>query len=313
MSSHSQLPFFPLPPPITDNPYPDFYLVGAPKCGTTAFYDFLRQHPEIYLPVKKELLAFGSDLSYPTSLSEREFLAHFARRTNELRAGTAHTAYMQSTRAAAEIKAKRPDADIIVMLRNPVEMIYSWHSELLYQTIEDIADFEAALDAEDARRRGERVPRAAKNSYVESLYYTRVAAFAEQLERYFDTFGRAHVHVIVHDDLVTDPRSTYENAVRFLGVDPGFEPDFATVNANKVIRSRNLQRLYFATSAPGHALMRRMVPKAVRQRLLSANIVEAKREKMTPAVRNRLERSFRPEIARLSALLDRDFSSWAPD
>jgi hypothetical protein len=292
--------------------YPDFYLVGAPKCGTTAFYDFLRQHPQIYLPAKKELLAFGSDLSYPTSLSEREFLAHFAARRSELRVGTAHTAYMQSTRAAAEIKAKRPDAHIIVMLRNPVEMIYSWHSELLYQTIEDISDFEAALDAEDERRRGERVPRAARNSYVESLYYSQVGAFADQLERYFDVFGRDHVHVIIHDDLVADQQHTYRVALDFLGVDSSFQPDFAIVNANKVIRNRNLQRLYFATGAPGHALIRRVIPKRVRQRLLAANIVEGKREVMAPRVRRRLEDLFRPDVARLSALLDRDLSNWTP-
>ena len=139
--------------------YPDFYLVGAPKCGTTALYDFLSQHPQIFLPRTKELLHFASDLSYPTRLSEDEFLAHFADRQGEQRAGTAHTAYLQSKRAAREIKSKRPDADIIIMLRNPVDMLHSWHSELLYETIEDIEDFEAALDAEPARRRGERIPR----------------------------------------------------------------------------------------------------------------------------------------------------------
>jgi hypothetical protein len=295
-----------------DSSYPDFYLVGAPKCGTTAFYEFLGQHPQIYLPEKKELLAFGSDLSYPSSLSEREFLAHFAGRGHELRAGTAHTAYMQSTRAAAEIKAKRPDADIIAMLRNPVEMVYSWHSELVYQTIEDIPEFEMALDAEDARRRGERIPRGARNSYVESLYYTRVAAFSGQIQRYFETFGRSHVHVIIHDDLLAEPDAVYRDTLHFLGVDASFAPDFVTVNANKVIRNRRLQRLYFATDTPGHAFLRNVIPKSLRQRLLAANIEKAKREKMPPHVRQRLERLFRPEIARLSELLERDLSRWAP-
>ena len=189
--------------------YPDFYLVGAPKCGTTAYYEFLRQHPEIFLPRTKELLRFGSDLSYPTRLSESDFLAHFSDRRDEQRVGTAHTAYLQSTRAAEEIKVHRPDADIVVMLRNPVDMVPSWHSELLYETIEDIEDLESALDAEEARRRGEQIPRSAGNSYVESLYYSEVAAFSEQVKRYFDVFGRSRVHVIIHDDLRADPAATY--------------------------------------------------------------------------------------------------------
>ena len=292
--------------------YPDFYLVGAPKCGTTAFYDFLRQHPELFLPVKKELLTFGSDLSYPTFLSETQFLNHFSQRRRELRAGTSHTAYLQSTRAAQEIKAKRPDARIIAMLRDPVEMLYSWHSELLYQTIEDIPDFETALDAEGDRIAGKRIPSNARNSYAESLHYTRVAAFATQLERYFDIFGRERVHVIIHDDLLTQPADVYRETLRFLGVDPAFTPDFATRNANKVIRSQRLQRLYFATASPGHRVVRNLVPRGIRERLLAGNMREAKRSPMPPHVRRRLEDVLRPEITRLSVLLDRDFSAWAP-
>src|SRR5439155_20517864 len=63
----------PLPPvraAVTPHLFPDFYLVGTPKCGTTAFYGFLAQHPQIFLPETKQLLFFGSDLSYPSRLSD---------------------------------------------------------------------------------------------------------------------------------------------------------------------------------------------------------------------------------------------------
>jgi len=290
--------------------YPDFYLVGAPKCGTTALYGFLGQHTQIFLPRTKELLHFASDLSYPTRLSENEFLAHFADRQGEQRAGTAHTAYLQSKRAATEIKSKRPDADIIIMLRNPVDMLHSWHSELLYETIEDIEDFESALDAEPDRRRGKRIPRSARNSYVESLYYTDVAAFGEQVQRYLDTFGRSHVHVILHDELSADPGATYHATLEFLGVDSSHVPQFGVVNPNKAVRSRALQRLYFATATPGHRAVRKLVPRRVRQRLLAMNAPPAPRAEMPPHVRRRLERVFRDDVARLGDLIDRDLSGW---
>src|SRR3954453_2821547 len=93
-----------LQPAMSPREFPDFYLVGAPKCGTTALYDFLGQHPQIFLPRTKELLLFASDLSYPTRLSSDAFLAHFTDRQDERRAGTAHTAYLQSRRSASEIK-----------------------------------------------------------------------------------------------------------------------------------------------------------------------------------------------------------------
>ena len=290
--------------------YPDFYLVGAPKCGTTALYDFLGQHPQIFLPRTKELLHFASDLSYPTRLSENEFLAHFSDRQGEQRAGTAHTAYLQSRRAASEIKSKRPDADIIIMLRNPVDMLHSWHSELLYETIEDIEDFESALDAEPARRRGERIPRSARNSYVESLYYTDVAAFGEQVQRYLDTFGRSHVHVILQDELSADPGATYRATVEFLRVDSSHVPQFGKLNVNKAVRSRMLQKLYFATAAPGHRAVRRLVPAPVRRRLLAMNARATPRPEMPSHVRRRLERVFRDDVARLGDLLGRDLSGW---
>ena len=284
--------------------------MGAPKCGTTALYDFLGQHPQIFLPRTKELLLFASDLSYPTRLSEDEFLAHFADRQAERRAGAAHTAYLQSRRAAREIKNKQPDADIIILLRNPVDMLHSWHSELLYETIEDIEDFEAALDAEPERRRGKRIPRSARNSYVESLYYTDVAAFGEQVERYLNAFGRSHVHVILHDDLRADPVATYRATLEFLGVDASHVPQFGVLNPNKAVRSRALQKVYFATAAPGHRAIRRLIPSRIRQRLLAMNARPAPRAEMPRHVRQRLERLFRDDVARLGELLDRDLRDW---
>jgi sulfotransferase family protein len=290
--------------------FPDFYMVGAPKCGTSALYEFLAQHPAIFLPAKKELLFFGSDLSYPSRLSEAEFLEHFVRRGAEERAGTAHTAYLQSRRAAEEIQSRSTHADIIIMLRDPVEMLPSWHSELLYETIEDIQDFEAALDAEPERRRGLRIPSHARQSYVESLYYTDVASYADQVERYLDAFGRSHVHVILHEDLRADPRTTYRATLEFLGVDPDFAPEFAVVNPNKVVRSRTLQYAFFATSAPWHRVIRRAVPGAVRQSLLRMNVRVVPRPELTESNRVKLRSRFAEDVRRLENLLDRDLSKW---
>jgi hypothetical protein len=295
---------------VNEAAFPDFYLVGAPKCGTTALYEFLRQHPDIFLPKTKELIFFGSDLSYPNRLSEEEFLAYYTERGDEQRAGSAHTAYLQSRRAPAEIKARRPDADIVVMLRNPAEMLLSWHSELLYQTIEDIEDFEEALDAEADRRQGLRLTRSARHSYVESLYYTDVAAYAAQVERYFAAFGRSHVHVIIHDDLRSDPIATYRGTLDFLGVDSTFEPTFGVLNQNKTVRSRTLQKFFFASSVPGHRVIRNLLPGRLRRRLLEANVHREPRAEVPTQVTRRLQQLFHDDVARLSVLIGRDLSGW---
>ena len=295
---------------MPDLEFPDFYLVGAPKCGTTAMYEFLRQHPQIFLPKTKELIYFGTDLSYPTRLSRERFLRFFIDRRDEKRTGCAHTAYLQSELAAEEIRMVRPDADIIIMLRNPIDMLHSWHSELLYEAIEDIADFESALDAEADRRRGNRIPKNAANSYVESLYYTNVASFSDQVGRYLNAFGPDHVRVVIHDDFSRDPGSEYRATLEFLGVEPKFRPEFEVLNANKTARSRSLQQLFFHTSGPARKVAQRFVPAAIRHGLVALNTRHTRRPEITPSLRRKLNDLFCSEVGRLSELLDRDLSHW---
>jgi len=289
---------------------PDFFIVGAPKCGTSALHDFLGQHPDIFVPEEKELLLFATDLSYPSWLTPKEFEAHFTARKAESRAGTAQVSYMQSRLAAAEIKAARPDADIIVMVRDPVELVHSWHGELLFEVIEDLDDFADALAAEPERRQGRHIPQGARNAYVESLFYSDVGALSDQLARYLDVFDRDRVHVIVHDDLVADAQLVCRGVYEFLGVDPSFVPSIREVNGSKTVRSRRLQRLYYASHSRSHRVAKRLVPSALRRRLLTQNTVDRRRPAIDPQVRDRLRELFRPQVLGLSAQLGRDLSAW---
>jgi hypothetical protein len=273
-------------------------------------YEFLRQHPGLYLPETKELLFYASDLSYPSRLTKEEFAGHFSARTSGQLVGTSHTAYLQSAIAPEEIRRDHPDARILIMLRDPMEMLPAWHSELLFETIEDIPDFGAALAAEQERRAGRRIPRNALNSYVEALFYTDVARFAPQVNRYMDAFGRDRVHVILHEDFVADAALTYRRTLEFLDVDPGFTPAFASVNANKVARSSLLQRVYFSTQTPGHRLIRSLLPSRLRRILLAANRREESRAVLPAAVQQSIREALADDVRALSALLERDLTHW---
>ena len=128
---------------------PNFFIVGAAKCGTTSLYRYLRQHPDVFMPEQKEPNFFGSDLSYRfPRISQARYLSCFAKAKGETRIGEATTIYLYSEKAAEEIKAFSPEAKIIIMLRNPVDVLYSYHSQQLYSGNEDIPDFEEALRAE---------------------------------------------------------------------------------------------------------------------------------------------------------------------
>lgn len=294
-------------------PRPDFFIVGAPKCGTTAMYEYLRQHPQIYMPFHKEPLFFGSDLGTRYGrMTEANYLALFAAARPGQRIGEASAWYLYSRRAAAEINAFSPNAQIVVMLRNPVDVMYAQHSQLLFNQQEDIANFADALAAEPDRKARRRIPHGAVR--VENLYYRDMVCFSSQLERYFDVFGRDRVHVIVYEDFRDQTPETYAGLLEFLGVATDFRPNLAIANANKSVRSRRLQRLVFQPPAPFRGLIpylrRHRLVHRLRDTALRMNSVRSERLPMDPALRAELSGELSPEIRRLGLLIDRDLSAW---
>lgn len=293
-------------------PHPRSFLVGAPRCGTTALASFLNQHPELFVPYVKEPHFFGSDLTtrrgFPTLESYLELFAD----AGDRHALEASTWYLYSKEAAREIHDFRPDARIVAMVRNPVDLIHSWHAHVVLLGIEPIPDFAAALDAEDDRRAGRNLPH---GSPVEKLQYREIPRFAEQIERYVRVFGRERVHVVVFDDFQRDNHAVFADVVEFLGVDPAPRPEVAVVNSNAAPRSRKVQHMIEHQPEIVRRVVRRLLPRRVRHEVRNAvrrlNASTERRPKLDPALRAELTAEFAPEVARLSELLGRDLSHWS--
>jgi hypothetical protein len=291
-------------------PRPNFFIVGAPRCGTTAMYEYLRQHPDVFMPYRKEPVYFGADLHKRLPyLDEAGYLKLFASSAGERRLGEATVWYLYSATAADEIKAFAPDARIIIMLRNPVDMMHSLHRHWLFTANEDIDDFAEALAAEDDRSRGRRLPPRVRRP--EGLQYRASARYASHVERWLATFGSAAVKVIIYDDFEADPAGVYRETLEFLGVDPEFQPDFSIVNPNKGVRSAWIQRVtsskqFVATASklPGPAfhLLRRVLKRM--------NMRPEPRASLDPALRARLTREFAPDVEELGRIIGRDLSGW---
>jgi hypothetical protein len=296
---------------------PDFFIVGAPKCGTTALYTYLGRHPEVYVPDRKELRFFGTDLEVRdrVPLTMDAYLGHFAEAGDARRVGSAYVWYLYSTRAAEEIRRFAPDAAILAMLRNPVEMLHALHAEHLTNGNEDIVDFTAALDAEPMRSEGRRIPPHAH--LPQGLLYSTVPRYAEQLERYFSSFGRERVHVAIFEEFVADPVAGYREALAFLGLadDRSLSAgDFEIVNPSRRLRSERLRHLLARPPDLPRRIISRTVPARARRSLHTwakrANVRPVARPEMPAATRQRLEDLFDPEVRRLEALLGRDLAAW---
>lgn len=305
---------------------PDFFIVGAPRCGTSAMQDYLAQHPDIFMPrlppttVKgtpietREIHFFGSDYNmwwFPR-VDEEEYRALFRKAGDERRVGERSASYLISRSAAAEIKAFAPEASIIVILRNPVDMIHSLHSSLLNNGREEIADLEAALESEADRTCGHGGS-GTDVSYVNAGFFREAVRFAAHLERYFETFGRENVHVVISEDFKTATARVYRDVLGFLGVDQDFEPEFRIVNAFRTARSERLKE----PPPLLRKLVKPLLPKGLRQKawrgLSRINTRSVGRPPMEGELRRRLEERYAPEVERLSTLLDRDLGSWRPN
>ncbi len=293
---------------------PDLFIVGAPKCGTTALYTYLRRHPEVYMAPIKEPHFFGSDLPFADRrpVSEAEYLGYFRdARPHHRRVGEASVWYLYSTRAAAEIRAYSPDARIVIMLRNPVDMMYSLHSQRRFTGIEDIADFAAALRAEPDRRRGVGLPR---RGMLHGGLYRAIASYPDQVARYLDAFGRDRVHVVLFDDLRADTAAAYAAVVAFLGLTAVADTELGVENPNRrprfALAARTLADPPRVVVRVAHALLSRPTRVALVRRLRDLNSRVAARPPLAPALRRHLQEELRPEIDALGRLLGRDLSGW---
>jgi len=293
---------------------PNFFIIGAPKCGTTAMHFYLNAHPEIFMS-RKELHYFGSDMRSPIFVNDlQQYLSFFSDARDQKRIGEAAIWYLYSTRAAAEIKEFSPHAKVIAIIRNPADMIYSYHAQRLYNGNEDVSEFERALTLEEERRCGRGLP--ADPHPLHGLSYLELANYTEQLRRYFTVLGRENVMVIIFDDMAKRLDAVFEDTLRFLGVDPtvGIDPalknDPCVVNTTR--RVRNLRLRDFLKHPPTAVVEvgRLFVPAFVRHRIANTlqhyNVERGARRPLSTALRERLHDYYRHDVNELSKMLNRD-------
>ena len=262
------------------------------------------------MPSRKEPHFFGDDVPQrPPFLTTEGYLDLFANAGDARRVGEATVWYLYSDSAARQIHAFAPDASIIVMVRRPVEMMYSLHGLFLFTTWEDIPDFADAVAAEPDRAAGRRLPRT--TWWPQALQYTWLADYAPHIERYRELFGPDRVRVIVYDDFRADTLGAVRAVFEFLGLDATFTPKVEVVNRARTARSPWVQRRLFDPRFG--ALLGRLPPRIhhlVWRALMRMNIRYERRVPLSPAVDATLTRQLEPAVARLEAVLDRPLPAW---
>lgn len=306
-------------------PGPNLFVVGAPRCGTTALHSLLAQHPEAFMSAVKEPHFFAAELNrrYEQHVGRRipslyrsldDYLELFARGAEARVRGESSVYYLYSDATADAIHAHAPEARIVIMVREPVGFLHSLHGRLCSMGDETVTDFERALELEPARARGEQLPASVR--VPELLLYSRYARFAEGVERYRARFGEERVRVVVLDDYREHKQRVWDQLLEFLGLSPAPLPEDEDRNPHEVPRwlwltVRLRERVHWQEwprQGDPLALPRRARRKLYRL-LAGLNWRPDRRGPVEPELRRRLERRFAPEVERLSALLDRDLAA----
>jgi hypothetical protein len=310
---------------------PDFFIVGNPKSGTTALYEALRRHPQIYMPDLKEPWFFAEDmrprfrvLRSPDPVESLEdYLALFAAAGEEQRVGEASSTYLWSSTAAARIAELRPDARIIAILREPASFLQSLHLEFLQNHVESERDLSRALALEDSRREGKRIPR--RSARPQLLLYSDHVRYAEQLRRYRDAFAPEQILVLVYDDFQSDNQATMRSVLEFLDVDASRAVEVTHENVTSTrMRSQQLDDLLNTVSIgrgpasrAAKAAVKALTSKHMRDeaiRLTQSHLVFGKPKPADERLMLELRRRFKGEVTALSADLGRDLTTlWGYD
>ncbi|HEX3763200.1 MAG TPA: sulfotransferase [Kofleriaceae bacterium] len=276
---------------------PNFFMVGAPRCATTSMYSYLKQHPDVFLSLLKEPIFFGSDLTrQPLAVTdEASYRSLFEGAGGARVVGEGSVFYLMSQRAADEIRQFSPSAKILIMLRDPLDMMHSLHALYTRTRNEDLDDFEAAVAAQPDRLHGRRLP--PRCYFPEGLQYTAMARYATQVERFVRAFGRERVHVIMFDDLMRDTAGEYRRLLAFLEV-ADHPAEFDVGKATERIRPIILRQMRAASPE-------------IRRKLKTGDFhAGARGAPISPALRARLGAELLPDVERLSHVLDRDLTRW---
>jgi sulfotransferase family protein len=295
-----------------------FFLVGAPRCGTTSLALALAQHPQVCFSEPKESHYF---IHVPEDLDpgrmEEEYIRAFFRadRMSRDALGEASPSYLYSSPAIRAIDRMFPAARFLVMVRNPLEMLPSWHARALFTMDEDVANFEDAWRLQEQRAKGQSIP--AKCRDWRMLQYAEVGRVGARLAELFRIVGRDRVKAIVFDDFTSAPLAVYREVLDFLGLEHDERTEIARMNGTKTYRSPLIQRLLMRPPR----VARLIVPRAVGpsqpnfagrlvKRLRKVNVVRTHWQPISAHMRQEIIDCVREDVDLLGRLLNRNLGHW---
>ena len=301
---------------ILEDMPPSFFIVGAPRCGTTALCRALAGNPRISFPKPKETHFLLEDRSEESIENVRRlylerFHPYLVRDCQAI--GDGSVSYLYDPNSLRRALAFDSRAKFIVSVRNPIDMLRSFHARLVFLLDEDEEDFSRAWGLQEDRRAGRNIPQRCRDPQI--LQYADVARLGKQVEQLFKIVGRERCYVSVFDDFIRNPGDIYQKLLNFIGVDDDARREFRAKRANAGFKWRWVQQ--FAVNPP--AWIYRLIDvsdtgtikslRKLRKRIKRFNKVP-KRHELSRDMQTTLREYYRSDVEKLSELLERDLTHW---
>jgi len=303
--------------------FPDFFIIGAPRCGTTSLSRYLMRHPQVCFSRPKETHYFAQLRGLPTEdeLKCDYIDRYFAHQTAEQPlAGEGSVSYIHLPAAIEQILHFNPEAKFIAMVRNPLTMLPSYHQKMLFLLQEKEADFDRAWALQAERAQGRNLPGTCLDPRL--LNYKEVASLGAQVERLFAMVGRERAHVIVFDDFTSDTLTVYRALLDFLELDYDGQTEFERRFESQMYRSYWLQYLFFKTATKGGKFADTLERKRRKYRedgTIKPNLIKritklnkgpVKPAPLTPQVADTIREALHDDVRLLGHTLQRDLGFW---
>ena len=292
---------------------PNFFILGAPKCGTTALATYLSEHPEVFMTAPKEPHHYNTDHQHGSYKDRDAYLSLFAQARDDHKAvGEASVWYLYSRDAVQNILRDYPCAKFIVMLRNPVEMAPSLYRQQVFTGHETAKTFEKAWYLQEARRKGSRIPTFCTDP--SHLLYKEACSLGSQYERLLTQVGKSEIFTILHDDLKSYPEKVWSDALEFLNLTHDGRNNFPSINSAKARKSKLIKRVHDVSRRVGRNIGANGSLKIVAKKPLAFldnwNRREVSSKMVDDGTKERLKSEFRDDIILLSDLLNRNLLHW---
>jgi len=290
---------------------PNFVVIGAPKSGTTSLFYYLRQHPDIFLPVKKELHYYsyseieshaegpGDHFTIDSLCATRDdYLKNYRSVKKEIAIGEISPSYLYYAEGvAAKIKKElSPSVKIIMILRNPIDKAYSQYMHLVRDQRETLPFYDALL-VESERE---------DNNWGDIWLYANSSLYAKKVKHYLSIFDKKNVKILFFDEFIENPNVVLKSIFQFLGVDSKIKCNTQTIYNRTGNSKSKLISNFFNGPNLLKSILKMVIPERVRIpiRLFLLNLNTGKKRDMDSTAKEYLSNFFYSDIRELENFLN---------